>query len=388
MNAFRRHLPSARAAAPVLLAAAALAVFAAIGPRLRAARRARRGPVPAAAARRAADDRASALVEFASVALGGFRGVLADALWLRAGRMQEERRFVELVQLADWVAELEPHNDEVWIFHAWNMAYNVSFLLSRPDDRWRWVGNGIALLRDRGIPLNPRSAALKQALGWFFQHKIGMDMDEAAPFYRAAWAAEIGPYLGEDGAAPAEGSFAEEELGEAFGMDASQMRLLEKRFGPVDWRVPDASSLYWGWLGAEDAADGGRDSLSCRRMVYQSLMQMARGAGRLVPAPEGSDAPFAAVPAPHLAAGAMDYTEALMRRSSFAGIRHAYVYFVRDMVGLALLQGRVEDARAFYARLEAFFGGFGLAGELPAFEDLPDADPEVFGALLSKAGFD
>ena len=376
------------AAAPALLAAAALAAFAASGPRVRAARRAR-NPAPAlSSAHRASDARASALVDFASVALGGFRGVLADALWLRAGRMQDERRFVELVQLSDWVTELEPRNEDVWIFHAWNMAYNVSFLLSRADDRWRWVGNGIALLRDRGIPLNPRSAALKQALGWFFQHKVGLPDDELSPYYRTAWAREAAAYLAADGSAPEEGSFSEEELGEALRMDAGAMRELEARFGPVDWRVPWASSLYWGWLGAADAAAAGRDELPCRRMVYQSLMAMARGGGRLAAPPEGEDWSFdeAARPNPALAPGAIAYTEDCMEASDFSGIRFAYAYFLRDMVGLALLEGREADARAYYGRLAGFFEARGLGAEMPAFEDLPAADPEFVADLLDRAG--
>lgn len=374
--------------APVLLACAALAVFAAVGPRLRAARR-RAAPRPSAAsaALGSQDRRAAALVEFASVALGGFRGVLADMLWIRAGRMQEERRFVELVQLSDWVSELEPRNEEVWIFQAWNMAYNVSFLLHRPDDRWRWVRNGIALLRDRGIPLNPRSPALLQALGWFFQHKIGMDADEASPWYRTAWAREIGGYLGLDGSAPPEDSFAAEELAGQFRMDARTMRELEERFGPVDWRVPDASSLYWGWLGTELGGDG-KDSLACRRMVYQSLMAMARGAGRLAGDPDGEDWVFEAVPEPRLAPATAAYAEECLEASPFSGIRHAYVYFLRDMAALALLQGREGDARAFHAKLVAFFEPFGLAGEVPPLGAVLSSDADLFAGLLSRAGFD
>lgn len=369
---------------PVAVAAAAFAVFAAAGPRLRAARRAR---APAAAPASAGDARSAALVQFASVALGGFRGLVADALWLRAGRMQEQRRFVELVQLSDWVARLEPENEDVWIFHAWNMAYNVSFLLSRPDDRWRWVENGIALLRDRGLPVNPRSAALKQALGWFFQHKIGMPADEAAPFYRTAWAREIAPYLDEDGAAPAPGSFAEEELGEQFRMDAALMRTLAGRFGPIDWRVPAASSFYWGWLGAETSDPDDRAVSSCRRMVYQSLMELARGAGRLVGDPDDPDWTFAARPVPALAPATLAYVRDCLAHSDFSGTRYAYVFFLRDMVAFALAEGRAEDARTFHAELVSFFGAFGLGGDVPALDGFFDAPPDVFDALLVRAGF-
>ena len=372
---------------PVALAAAAFAVFAAAGPRLRAARRARTRTAASAAAVSAADARSAALVQFASVALGGFRGLIADALWLRAGRMQEQRRFVELVQLSDWVSRLEPENEDVWIFHAWNMAYNVSFLLSRPDDRWRWVENGIALLRDRGIPVNPRSAALKQALGWFFQHKIGMDADDAAPFYRTAWAREIAPYLDEAGAAPAPGSFAEDELAEQLRMDAGTMRELADRFGPLDWRVPAASALYWGWLGAETPGADDRAAAACRRMVYQSLMEMARGPGRLDGDPDDPDWTFAARPVPALAPATLAYVRDCLARSGFSGTRYAYVFFLRDMTAFALAEGRAEDARTFRAELVAFFDAFGLGGGVPTLDRFFETAPEAFDSLLLQAGF-
>ena len=166
------------------------------------------------------------------------------------------------------------------------------------------------------------------------------------------------------------------------------MRDLEGRFGPVDWRVPAASALYWGWLGAADAADGGGDALPCRRVAYQSLMAMARGAGRLSgnPAEDGWSFDAAVRPNPALADGTIAYTESCMEASGFSGIRFAYAYFLRDMVGLALLEGREADARAYYGRLAGFFDARGLGAEMPAFEDLPAADPEFVTDLLGRAG--
>ena len=37
-------------------------------------------------------------VTFVTVALGGFRGLLADILWVRAASLQDEGRFIELAQ--------------------------------------------------------------------------------------------------------------------------------------------------------------------------------------------------------------------------------------------------------------------------------------------------
>ena len=87
-------------------------------------------------------------VAFTTVALGGFRGILADVLWMRAGSLQDEGRYFELVQLSDWIAKLQPRSPAIWAYHAWNMAYNVSALMADPAERWRWVHNGIGLPRD------------------------------------------------------------------------------------------------------------------------------------------------------------------------------------------------------------------------------------------------
>ncbi|MGB1054405.1 MAG: hypothetical protein ACPG4V_11505, partial [Limisphaerales bacterium] len=46
-------------------------------------------------------DNAPPMLAFSSVALGGFRGIIANALWARATRLQEEGRFFEALSLAD-----------------------------------------------------------------------------------------------------------------------------------------------------------------------------------------------------------------------------------------------------------------------------------------------
>ena len=364
-------------------AAAALAAAAAQGFALRAERRAAAPPVPALSS---AGGTAAPLVAFASVALGGFRGVLADALWFRADRLQDERRFVELVQLADWITALDPANEEAWVFHAWNMAYNVSYLLPRPEDRWRWVEGGISLLRDRGIPLNPRSAELRRQLGWFFQHKIGMGTDEASPHYRSEWAREAAAYLGPGGAAPPAGSIVAAELAGTLKMDAAAMAALEARFGAIDWRVPAASSLYWASTALENGAPE-KDELPCRRMVYQSLLAMAFGAGRLLGNPLEEGWTFDAAPNPALLDPALAFLEETMRTSPFSGLRHAYVGALREGTLLRAYEGRDADARALHDRLRAFFASVGVADGVPAYEDLPSAPDDWSARLLERAGF-
>ena len=356
-----RFARRAAAALPALLAAAGLVVSASTGASLRAERRAALPPAEAALR-----DAAPPLVNFASVVLGGFRGILADVLWLRADAMQEQRRFVELVQLADWITALEPRNEEVWVFHAWNMSYNVSYLMAGDAERWNWVRRGLSLLRDRGLPLNPRSATLMRELGWIFQHKIGMDSDGSHRFYRGEWAREIGARLGPNGSLPAAGSPQAAALSAELRMDRGFMAELEARFGRIDWRVPDASSFYWSALAlASDPPD--RERLRCRIMAYQSLVRMATETGLFDDVPADPSEPILSRPNTDLIPATADYLEEALRESDFSGIRYAYTGFLTDASLLRVQEGRIEEAQALYARLEAFFASIGVTEGVPSF---------------------
>ncbi len=141
-------------------------------------------------------ENAPPVLAFTTVALGGFRGLIANALWIRASDLQEEGKYFELVQLADWITKLEPHFVQVWLFQAWNMSYNISVKFSDPADRWRWVQRGIELLRDQALRYNPHEALLYRELAWHFQHKIGQNLDDAHMYYKAAWAKEMTNALG------------------------------------------------------------------------------------------------------------------------------------------------------------------------------------------------
>ena len=191
-------------------------------------------------------------VAFTTVALGGFRGILADVLWMRAGALQDEGRYFELVQLSDWIAKLQPRSPAIWAYHAWNMAYNLSALMAAPAEKWRWVRSGIVLLRDEGMAANPGSPRLHQELAWIFLHKLGTDYDANAGYYRAQWAAEV-----DTGAVP---------------LDPALVRQIEADIAPLDWRTPQAQVIYWAMRGLPFARTEFED-LSLRRLVYQALLQ-------------------------------------------------------------------------------------------------------------------
>lgn len=131
------------------------------------------------------------------IAMGAFRGIFVNFLWIRANQMKDEGRFFESVELAEAITRLQPRFPRVWVFHAWNLAYNISVQTQTAQERWNWVNAGIDLLRERGIPANPNDMLLHRELGWIFLHKIGGFTDDANPFYKrqlaAEWTIVMGP---------------------------------------------------------------------------------------------------------------------------------------------------------------------------------------------------
>jgi hypothetical protein len=138
---------------------------------------------------------------FATVATGAFRGLVVDALWMRADKLKDEGQFFDARQLAEWITILQPRFASVWEFHAWNMAYNISVAIpaTQPDQRWRWVRNGYELLRDEAITkYKLKNITLYRELARIFQHKIGGVSDDAHKYYKLQLALSMEPLLSSD----------------------------------------------------------------------------------------------------------------------------------------------------------------------------------------------
>jgi hypothetical protein len=210
------------------------------------------------------------VLTFVMAGLGGFRGIAAEVLWFRASRLQEEGRYIELVQLADWLTLLDPHASEAWVYNAWNLSYNVSIMMARPEDRLRWVENGIALLRDEGLRFNPREARLYRELAWLYMNKVGDSLDEAHLTYKVSLADALAPDLNADGTVRPDLDAAGRERLAARRLDPARMAALEKRFGPLDWRLANSHALYWAVQGLDHAT--GSERPMCNRAVYQPLL--------------------------------------------------------------------------------------------------------------------
>ena len=228
------------------------------------------------------------VLAFTTVALGGFRGLIANALWMRTTDLQEDGKYFEAVQLADWITKLQPHFTTVWIHQAWNMSYNISVKFPDYEDRWHWVLRAIQLLRDEGMKYNPHEVMMYRELAWHFQHKMGAYLDDAHVTYKRHWAElmeEVIPGGHPDyeqlmHPATSEAKARALRLVNEYKMIPEIMKRVDDTYGPLEWRLPEASAIYWGFRGMEETRTNA-DKTPLRREIFQPML-MAFQRGRLL----------------------------------------------------------------------------------------------------------
>jgi hypothetical protein len=176
------------------------------------------------------------------------------------------------------------------------MSYNISVKFSTVEDRWRWVQRGISLIRDEGLRYNPDEALLYRELAWHFQHKLGKDLDAAHFYYKAQWAKEMtavlgaqpGGYLELINPATDDARARAQILREKYKLDPVFMQAVDREYGPLEWRLPEAHALYWLHLGLQKSRPG--EVRPLHQLIHQAL-QMSFERGRIIAiGPDG--APF------------------------------------------------------------------------------------------------
>ncbi len=301
------------------------------------------------------------LLAFTTVALGGFRGLISNFLWIRASDLQQDDKFFEAAQLADWITDLEPHFAQVWAFQAWNMAWNISVKFKDFGDRWHWVQRGIELLRDHGLRYNPDNVLLYQQLGWIFQSKIGQNLDDANMYYKEHLAEDMTPFFGPNGTnfdALIHPQTPEERtnalvLSDKYKINPVFAQKVDQEYGPLDWRLPEAQAVYWAAVGLQKARDNpdkvkDSDLITLRRLIYQSEQQ-AFHHGRVIAnplAPGGIEfgPDLEIIPRVNDA-----YVEMMNEDSGNSNnIANAHRNFVRDAIYFLYVNNRVSDAQHWF----------------------------------------
>ena len=402
-------------------------------------------------------------VAFTSVALGSFRGLLADILWLRSESLKSKKNYFEMVQLARWITDLQPNYSGGTVYLAWNLAYNISVTSSDWEDRWYWVNEGIKLIRDKAMLYNPDDPLLYKELSWIYLHKLGHLMDDAHLYYKNQMAIQMTNILGKslndlqpladapvnekefmekypedhpvwemlrkagykDLAAvrkafrePVRAAMPEnltnvmpaadfqafeaflraELLRERLKLDPRFMVKIDRKYGQMDWRVPESQAIYWAEMGVEKSIAGGRKpDVNCVRIVTHGL-QAAFRSGRLVMIAD-DEMTTQAIPNIKLADSAYKAFEEAENdyKSTGAGesFRSAKINYLKDAIPLIYIHGDMKKAQEFYGKLTAIDGKqrnpqtgafFQSLDEFIMYhfaEDVRDADVEKANSVIS-----
>ncbi len=218
----------------------------------------------------------------ATTALGGFRGIIVDYLWIRAMELKQSGEFFELVQIYDWIGKMQPRMEMVWAHNAWNMAYNISVELPSGEERWIWISRGIELLRDEGLKYNPRSSMLCRELAWIYLHKIAHFTDKFHWYYKMKLLEEMEEVLGEDGSvltSVVPGGEVAGKLTDELKLEPERMLELTQIYGPLDWRLAQSHAIYWLTKGIE--VSGEEPTLNHDRLILQAIITLFER-GRIV----------------------------------------------------------------------------------------------------------
>jgi hypothetical protein len=159
------------------------------------------------------------------------------------------------------------------------------------------VERGLELLRDDGLRYNQNETLLYRELAWFFQHKMGANMDDANMYYKQEWANEMAVVF--DKKTPDLEPLIHPQtpdekrraslLRDKYKMDPEFMKVINERYGPLEWRLPESHAIYWAAQGLQAAQRNPTkikpdDLITLRRVIYQS-MQTSFQRGRLVANP-------------------------------------------------------------------------------------------------------
>lgn len=294
------------------------------------------------------------MMAFTAVALGGFRGLVSNALWIRLNDLQLDEKYFEMVQLSDWITKMQPHFVAVWVHQAWNLSYNISVKFPDPNDRWFWVNRGIELLRDEALKYNPNETLIYRELAWHFQHKMGANLDNAHMTYKREWTRLMTEVFGnrerpnwEELLNPQtdDAKARVKLLREKYKLDPKVMQEVDGKYGPLEWRLPETHAIYWAYLGLKNSKP--EQLITLRRVIYQS-MQLAAQRGRLIFNPVDKYFEFG----PNLTAIPManeGYEEMIASaRDSTDNVQNAHANFLKQAITDLYTHNREADAARWH----------------------------------------
>lgn len=113
--------------------------------------------------------------------LGGFRGPYVIWLWIKVEDEKQKRIHFDLIDRYTKIAALQSDYPQMWVYHIWNMGWNVSVQWQSPDRKYQWICRAIEFGTE-GYRRNPHNAEIMAEIGRVYCEKLGRSQESA--YYR------------------------------------------------------------------------------------------------------------------------------------------------------------------------------------------------------------
>ena len=345
----------------------------------------------------------------AGLLIRGFRGLAADAVFLKCVNLQDEKRYEDIPVLAGWLISLQPDFKEAVTYWASNLAWNISAVHGDYELRWQWVRHGIELLKDKAIPAyNAPEYHLEMARIYFM--RIGEIIERADVVFKTKLLVLMSGILGKwdmtnlasaasdvydmnevlgDGRFEmimeahstdeealynvfkefrridlSDVSEFEKEVIELYlrrrllfdetGIDAVVAADVNEIYGELDWRLADSLAVYWAHTGRERALELEVNPYRYESMLMRALLRVLQN-GTLFYLNEG----YELQTSPNFEV--VDYLDGLFpvmlrqyKRSEKA-IKNNHRNFLLAAISLFYAYGEESRAKDYFIRFRQFF---------------------------------
>ena len=254
-------------------------------------------------------------------------------------------------------------SDDAHVFYKVQIAQEMQEALGRPPYLERLKAIAAAPQSETDLLRDPDVRALVGALRAAGVAPFAKPLVVAnrAPDLPAAALALLNDPANAGAAARLEAFLRATHLRGKLALDPARMVKLTEQLGPIDWRLPDALSLYWVGRSVELFGADIMAAANSDRMLFHSVVELyRRGTLRFEPGTDEEAPTWIAAPNFGFIGPLVRLHEEIARRNIGnpyeTPTREAYLNFLRDAVLNLFLRGDTKSATEYFKRLVAASG--------------------------------
>ena len=137
---------------------------------------------------------------------------------------------------------------------------------------------------------------------------------------------------------------------EKYKLDPEVVKEINKKYGKLDWRLPEAHAIYWATMGIKKDVTG-ETNVHCDRMISQSIKDAFMG-GKLIMADPNNPETFLTTPNLALADAVVQASRDAYKRQDSSSFKDGMRNFLKDIVVMMYTFGKYKKAEKYLKILQ------------------------------------